>query len=125
MKYSLIFTLLFLFILFPKDSFSEADSLREIDISSEQFEMRLNEKIMLFRKNVKIKYHKLESKCDLAQIKLYGNNSKVQEIIMSGNVFIYKDNTEIRGNKVIFEPETQNLKVEGEVKTRILFNKNQ
>ena len=83
--------------------------------------MNIKENIMTFNKNVIILLGTFKAKCHKAIVHLDNKQKKIEKIIMTGNVKIEKENSQISGEKVIFIPESDRIIVEGNVKTKIIF----
>ena len=125
-KKILIFLLIFLLLnitgSFAENNITKPNEQKSIDVSADNFEIQIKGSVMNFSKNVNIKYNNFEAKCDLASVYLEAKTGKVKKIIMDGKVRIQKDNSQIFGEKVIFELENEKITVEGNVKTKIKFN---
>ena len=93
-------------------------------ITSDSFKLELKDSLMTFSKNVFIKYHSIEAKCDKAFVYIESKTGKVVKIVMTGNVKIQKENAQINGDKVTFETDDEKVIVDGNVKTKIKFNLN-
>lgn len=121
MKKSLSIVFL-LTIVFTKSSFAQKIETGFINITSNYFELQSKLDLMTFSKNVLIESKSITAKCQKAVVVLDAKNKKVKKITLTGNVIIKKDNSEVHGDKAIIEPETEKVFVEGNVKTKVLFN---
>lgn len=117
----LFITLVFLVFF---QNYALADNNKSIDITSDSFKLELKDTLMTFSKNVFIKYHSIEAKCDKALVYIESKTGKVVKIVMTGNVKIQKENAQINGDKVTFETDEEKIIVDGNVKTKIKFNLN-
>lgn len=119
-----VFTLMILFVIILITLSVRAekiDNIKNVEINSASFNMNIKDNMMVFSKNVDIKFVNFRAKCDKATIYLSSKKSKVEKIIMTGNVKIQKDNSQINGEKVTFELLNDKISVEGNVKTKISF----
>ncbi|MFN8673007.1 MAG: LptA/OstA family protein [Candidatus Sericytochromatia bacterium] len=104
-------------------SFAEKNNLNSINIDSDNFELQTKNDLMIFTGNVNIDSKDFKAKCQKAIINLDNKSKKVKKITLIGKVLLKKDNSEITGNKIIFEPDTEKINVEGNVKTKVIFEK--
>lgn len=108
-------------IVFTKSSFAQKTDIGFVNIMADYFELQSKLDLMTFSKNVLIEGKNINAKCQKAVVILDSKNKKVKKITLTGNVMVKKDSSEIRGDKAIIEPETENVIVEGNVKTKVLF----
>ena len=71
--------------------------------------------------NVIIESKSFSAKCQKAIVNFDNKKKKIRKITLTGKVTLKKDGSEISGNKIIFDPETEKISVEGNVKTKIIF----
>lgn len=116
---SIIFLLI---IVFTKSSFAQKTEAGFINITSDYFELQSKLDLMTFSKNVLIEGKNISAKCQKAVVTLDAKNKKVKRITLTGNVIVKKDSSEIHGDRAIIEPDNENVIVEGNVKTKVLFN---
>ncbi len=120
MKKVLIFAL-FINILFLVPVLAEKNLLNSINIDSDSFELQTKNDLMIFSGNVVIDSKNFKAKCNKAIVNLDFKKKKVKKITLTGKAILKKDSSEITGEKIIFEPENEKLFVEGNVKTKIIF----
>lgn len=118
--YKLILTIIFI-LMFPVISHSQEAS-KSIDIDSDNFTLDIKNSTMIFYGNVKIKMTNFSAVCNRAEVFIEQKSKKLEKLKMTGKAKIQKDNSEINADTVIFEPSSDKLYVEGNVKTKIKIN---
>lgn len=119
MSKNIITKILFLsfFLLAPVKA--EEFKAKNIDVKSELFSFDLDDSLMIFEKNVFIKYYQFDVSCQKAIISFNDVTKKVNFIKLLGKVKLKKSSSEIFGDKVIINIEKNKIEVEGNVKTKI------
>jgi lipopolysaccharide export system protein LptA len=92
---------------------------RNVEVLADEVEMDLDSGLTYFRKNVKIVLNQYRISCQFAEVRLDPKTRQLKEIIMSGSVIIQGKDGLVRSKKVTFSAQTNKLKLEGNVYTRI------
>lgn len=118
MQKIIVLSLLFLSF-FVSYSNAEEIKIKSIDVKSDLFSFDLNDSLMIFEKNVFLKYLSFDVSCQKAIVSFNDVTKKVNFIKLIGKVKIKKNNSEIFGDKVILNIEKNKIEVEGNVKTKV------
>jgi len=113
--------ILFCFLFSFKVSNAQNLNTKGIEISSDNFSMKIEDSFMIFNKNVVIAYTAFNAKCDKATVTLDKKTKKVQKVIMEGNVKIQRSNASFSGDKVTLEIQGGKLSIDGDVKAKMEF----
>jgi lipopolysaccharide export system protein LptA len=98
---------------------AEEFKAKNIDVKSDFFSFDLDDSLMIFEKNVFIKYYQFDASCQKAIISFNDVTKKVNIIKLIGKVKLKKNSSEISGDKIIINIEKNKIEVEGNVKTKI------
>lgn len=119
MSKNIITKILFISLFLLSSASAEEFKAKNIDIKSELFSFDLDDSLMIFEKNVFIKYYQFDASCQKAIISFNDVTKKVNIIKLIGKVKLKKNVSEISGDKMIINIEKNKIEVEGNVKTKI------
>ena len=94
-----------------------------IEVFADQVDVNLETQVTSFSKNVRILFEPWQARCQQAQVFVDSKSRQVTKITMSGNVLIQRGTSILKGQRVILDVKANHLKIEGQVYTRMQFER--
>ncbi|PKL77327.1 MAG: hypothetical protein CVV27_05860 [Candidatus Melainabacteria bacterium HGW-Melainabacteria-1] len=94
-----------------------------IEVFADTVEVDLDAQTTRFSKNVRVLFDPWQANCQQAQVFLDPKSRQVIRIVMQGNVVIQRGTSLLKGQKVTLDVRSNRLKVEGQVYTRMQFER--
>lgn len=94
-----------------------------IEVFADAVEVDLAAQTTRFSKNVRVLFEPWQARCQQAQVDLDAKTRQVTRIIMQGNVTVQRGTSILKGQRVTLDVRANRLKIEGQVYTRMQFER--
>lgn len=94
-----------------------------IEVFADSVEVDLQAQTTRFSKNVRVLFDPWQARCQSAQVDLDPKTRQVTRITMQGNVIVQRGTSILKGQRVTLDVRANRLKIEGQVYTRMQFER--
>lgn len=94
-----------------------------IEVFADSVDVDLETQTTSFSKNVRVLFDPWSASCQQAQVYLDAKSRQVTRIVMQGNVLVKRGTSILKGQRVTLDVRANRLKVEGQVYTRMQFER--
>lgn len=94
-----------------------------IEVFADSVDVDLQGQTTRFNQNVRILFDPWSARCQQAQVDLDPKTHQVIRIVMQGNVLVQRGTSILKGQRVTLDVRANHLKVEGQVYTRMQFDR--
>lgn len=94
-----------------------------IEVFADSVEVDLDAQTTRFSKNVRVLFEPWSARCQSAQVFLDPKTRQVSKIVMQGSVLIQRGTSTLKGQRVTLDVKSNKLLVEGQVYTRMQFER--
>jgi lipopolysaccharide export system protein LptA len=94
-----------------------------IEVFADSVEVDLEAQTTSFKQNVRVLFDPWQARCQQAQVFLDPKSRQVTRIVMQGNVLVQRGTSILKGQKVTLDVRANRLKIEGQVYTRMQFER--
>ncbi|HEY9843285.1 MAG: hypothetical protein ACAI44_20365 [Candidatus Sericytochromatia bacterium] len=94
-----------------------------IEVFADSVEVDLEAQTTRFSKNVRVLFEPWEARCQQAQVFLDPKSRQVTKVVMQGDVLIQRGTSILKGQRVTLDVRANRLRVEGQVYTRMQFER--
>lgn len=94
-----------------------------IEVFADSVEVDLESQTTRFSKNVKILFEPWQARCQKAEVFLDAKSKQVTKIVMQGSVLVQRGTAVLKGQKVTLDVRSNRLSIEGQVYTRMQFER--